>query len=71
MNSTVAKWLGLKKPVFAERFAIRGYAELESDDRPESRDFWFFKNGVRLACEPCDDKLVYWFVKWIPSVEGI
>ncbi|PON89965.1 FAD/NAD(P)-binding domain containing protein [Trema orientale] len=72
VNSVVAKWLGFKRPAFTERSAIRAFAEFEDDNGFESKELWFIRNGYRSAFIPCgdDDKTVYWFLHWVPSMKG-
>ncbi|CAK7329463.1 unnamed protein product [Dovyalis caffra] len=67
VNSLVAKFLGFKKPVYAGRSAIRGYADFKADHGFGSKVLLFFGKGVRSGFVPCDDATIYWFFTWIPS----
>ncbi|XVE67187.1 hypothetical protein DITRI_Ditri08aG0140100 [Diplodiscus trichospermus] len=67
VNSVVAKWLGLQKPVFTGRSAIRGLANFK-DGHGFAPKFWLFVGkGIRSGLLPCDDETVYWFLTWIPA----
>ncbi|XP_044489023.1 monooxygenase 2-like [Mangifera indica] len=67
VNSVVAKWLGFKKPAFAGRSAMRGYADYKGGHGLEPRYLAFFGKGIRCGILPCDDQTVYWFLTWTPS----
>uniref|UniRef100_A0A2N9HGT3 FAD-binding domain-containing protein n=1 Tax=Fagus sylvatica TaxID=28930 RepID=A0A2N9HGT3_FAGSY len=67
VNSVVAKWLGLKKPTFTGRSAIRGYTESIDSHEYGPKSTQFFGNGVRFGCRPCDDKTLFWYVTWASS----
>ncbi|GAB4838559.1 hypothetical protein Ancab_028105 [Ancistrocladus abbreviatus] len=64
VNSEVAKWLGFKKPSFAPRYAIRGYAVYEESHGFEHKFLQFFGKGFRCGVVPCDDTSMYWFFSW-------
>ncbi|KAJ8624782.1 hypothetical protein MRB53_033312 [Persea americana] len=66
VNSVVAKWLGLQRPVFAGRSAIRGAAELPEGHGLKPKLFQYFGDGFRSGFAPCDDKTVYWFFAFSP-----
>ncbi|KAJ4981194.1 hypothetical protein NE237_032031 [Protea cynaroides] len=61
VNSVVGKWLGLEKPVFSGRWAIRGCAEYLSGHGLEPNYLLFLGNGFRSGLLSCDEKTVYWF----------
>ncbi|XP_042477820.1 monooxygenase 2-like isoform X2 [Macadamia integrifolia] len=69
LNSVVAKWLGLEKPVSSGRWAIRGYAEYLGGHGLEPNFLQFFGNGSRCGLMPCDEKTVYWFFTRTPSAK--
>ncbi|KAF8405448.1 hypothetical protein HHK36_010354 [Tetracentron sinense] len=69
VNSVISKWLGLKKPAFTGRSAIRGFAEFESRHGFEPKFLQFFGNGFRSGFLPCDEKTVYWFFTWTPTTQ--
>ncbi|KAM0892270.1 hypothetical protein ACQ4PT_025856 [Festuca glaucescens] len=67
VNSVVAKWLGLPKPLLSGRSATRGLAEY-----PEGHGFGpeilqFIGQGFRSGVLPCSDTSVYWNYTWYPS----
>ncbi|GAB4838553.1 hypothetical protein Ancab_028099 [Ancistrocladus abbreviatus] len=64
VNSEVAKWLGFKKPSFAPRYAIRGYADYKESHRFEHKFLQFFVKGFRGGVVPCNDTSFYWFICW-------
>ncbi|XP_072955965.1 monooxygenase 2-like [Typha angustifolia] len=67
VNSLVANWLGLKKPVYSGRSATRGLAEFSSghDFKPELLQF--VGEGYRSGLLPCSETSAYWCFTWIPS----
>ncbi|KAK3009216.1 hypothetical protein RJ639_013259 [Escallonia herrerae] len=67
VNSLVARWLDFKKPAFAGRSAIRGYAYFEESHGFEPKFLQFFGKGVRYGILPCDNHAVYWFFTYTPS----
>lgn len=67
VNSVVAKWMGLQKPVDANRSAIRGYVEYPKAHGFEPKFCAYFGGGVRIGFLPCDDKSLYWFCTFTPS----
>ncbi|KAG7978305.1 hypothetical protein I3843_05G076100 [Carya illinoinensis] len=67
VNSVVAKWLHFKKPAFAGRSAIRGFADFKRNHGFENKFIQFFGEGFRYGFLPCDDSKVYWFFTWTPS----
>ncbi|PHT66575.1 hypothetical protein T459_31000 [Capsicum annuum] len=67
VNSVVAKWMGLPKPVDANRSAIRGYVEYPKSHGFEPKFCAYFGSGVRIGFLPCDDKSLYWFCTFTPS----
>ncbi|KAG6408102.1 hypothetical protein SASPL_131107 [Salvia splendens] len=68
VNSMVAKWMGLKSPISAGRAAIRGYVVYPEGHGFEPKLYAYFGGGVRLGFAPCDDKGVYWFCTFTPSL---
>ncbi|KAJ8539582.1 hypothetical protein K7X08_013834 [Anisodus acutangulus] len=66
VNSKVAKWMGLPKPVDANRSAIRGYVVYPEAHGFEPK-FCAYFGGVRFGFLPCDDKSLYWFCTFTPS----
>ncbi|XP_022762265.1 monooxygenase 2-like [Durio zibethinus] len=64
INSVVAKWLGLQKPVFTGRSAIRGYTNFKGGHGFGPKFRQFVGKGVRSGFLPCDDEIVYWFLNW-------
>ncbi|XP_012081825.2 monooxygenase 2 [Jatropha curcas] len=64
VNSMVANWLGLKKPAFAGRSAMRGYANFKGGHGYGPKFLQFFGNGFRSGLLPCDDTTIYWFFTW-------
>jgi hypothetical protein len=70
VNSVVAKWLGLKKPVFTGRSGVRGCATFKSSHGFDPIFMMYFGNGFRSGVVPCDDKTVFWFFGWCPTSQG-
>ncbi|XP_047976186.1 monooxygenase 2-like [Salvia hispanica] len=68
VNSIVAKWMGLKSPISAGRAAIRGYVVYPQGHGFEPKLYAYFGGGVRLGFAPCDDKGIYWFCTFSPSL---
>lgn len=67
INSVVAKWLGLEKPVYAGRSAIRGLAEYPDGHGYEAKFYVYFGGGFRFGVVPCNEKSLYWFCTFTPS----
>ncbi|XP_019174813.1 PREDICTED: uncharacterized protein LOC109170242 isoform X2 [Ipomoea nil] len=67
INSVVAKWMGLEKPVDAKRSAIRGYVEFPEGSGFGAKFRLHLGGGVRLGILPCDDKSLYWFCTFTPA----
>ena len=70
VNSMVARWLGLQKPIDTGRSAIRGFVEYPEGHGFEPKRHVYFGGGVRLGFVPCDDKSLYWFCTIHPSVSS-
>lgn len=68
VNSMVAKWLGFQSPVSASRSAIRGFVLYPDGHGFEPKFYSFFGGGVRYGFIPCDDKGIYWFCTFSPSL---
>ncbi|KAE8724720.1 zeaxanthin epoxidase [Hibiscus syriacus] len=69
VNSVVAKWLGLEKPVFTGRSAIRGTTKFEGGHGFGPKFRQFVGKGVRSGFLPCNDEEAYWFLTWTPSTK--
>lgn len=66
VNSVVAQWLGLSKPVFTKRSATRGFAVFpEHGFKPEFS--MISGGGIRFGLLPCDENNLYWFFIWTPT----
>jgi 2-polyprenyl-6-methoxyphenol hydroxylase-like FAD-dependent oxidoreductase len=70
VNSVVARFIGFKKPAFAGRSAIRGYADFKVNHGFGSKFLLLFGEGVRSGFLPCDDTTIYWFLTYIPTGQG-
>lgn len=70
MNSVVAKWLGLPKPILSGRSATRGLAEYPSGHGLGPEILQFIGQGFRSGVLPCSDTSVYWNYTWYPSPSG-
>lgn len=70
VNSVVAKWLGLKVPAFAGRYAARGIATFPDGHAINPEFAQHFGTGYRSGMLPCDKKSVYWFFTWTSDGEG-
>ncbi|KAL9317054.1 hypothetical protein ACSQ67_013571 [Phaseolus vulgaris] len=69
INSMVAKWLGFREASFSGRFVIRGDIKLMNNHGLQHNFMHFFGKGFRFGILPCDDKTVYWFFTWTPTIE--
>ncbi|KAF5955909.1 hypothetical protein HYC85_008765 [Camellia sinensis] len=69
VNSEVAKWLGLEKPVYSGRSAIRGFVEYPDGHNFQPGFHVFFGGGVRFGFVPCDNKCLYWFCTFNSSLQ--
>ncbi|CAI0468819.1 unnamed protein product [Linum tenue] len=69
VNSVVAKWIGLNEAVTSCRLAVRGTATFPEGHGFASKLFMFAGNGFRAGCLPCNDKTMYWFFSWTPSIQ--
>ncbi|KAL5561214.1 hypothetical protein UlMin_030961 [Ulmus minor] len=61
VNSTVARWLGLKEPAFTGRYAIRGFAEYKTDHGFGPKALHLSGKGVKSGFFPCDHRTVNWY----------
>ncbi|KAH0707884.1 hypothetical protein KY289_012960 [Solanum tuberosum] len=68
VNSVVANWLGLQKSVYSERSAIRGFVEYPEKHGYQPKFHAYFGGGVRFGFLPSDEKSLYWFCTFTPSV---
>ncbi|CAN1815984.1 Monooxygenase 2 [Linum perenne] len=69
VNSMVAKWIGMNELVVSERLAVRGSAIFPQGHGFASKLFMFAGKGFRAGCIPCNDKIMYWFFAWTPSIQ--
>ncbi|KAL3505429.1 hypothetical protein ACH5RR_035270 [Cinchona calisaya] len=69
VNSVVAKWLGLQKPITVGRSAIRGIVEYPAAHGFDPKVYIYFGGGVRFGFVPCDDKSIYWFCTFNSSTD--
>ncbi|KAF8720389.1 hypothetical protein HU200_023892 [Digitaria exilis] len=67
VNSVVAKWLGLPKPILSGRSATRGLAEYPAGHGFGPEILQFIGQGFRSGVLPCNDTSVYWNYTWYPS----
>lgn len=67
VNSVVAKWLGLPKPIQSGRSATRGMAEYPDGHGFGPEMLQFIGQGFRSGVLPCSDTSVYWNYTWYPS----
>lgn len=70
VNSVVAKWLGFKKPAFATRSAVRGFADFKQSHGFQPKFLEYSGNNVKYGVLPCDDHTVYWFFTYTPTPQG-
>nr|GMD79766.1 FAD-dependent urate hydroxylase-like isoform X1 [Ipomoea batatas] len=68
VNSVVAKWLGLQKPVDSKRADIRGFVEYPDKHGFEPKFYLLGGARVHFGFLPCDDSAVYWFYNFAPSI---
>ncbi|KAF7140103.1 hypothetical protein RHSIM_Rhsim06G0014200 [Rhododendron simsii] len=69
VNSLVAKWLGLHKPVYSGRSAVRGFVGYPDGHGFQPRIHFHFGGGVRYGYIPFDDKCLYWFCTYGSSLQ--
>ncbi|XP_058219892.1 monooxygenase 2-like isoform X2 [Rhododendron vialii] len=69
VNSSVAKWLGLQKPVYSGRSAMRGFVQYPDGHGFQPRFHVYFEGGIRYGYLPCDDKCLYWFCTFNSSLQ--
>uniref|UniRef100_A0A453ISU5 FAD-binding domain-containing protein n=1 Tax=Aegilops tauschii subsp. strangulata TaxID=200361 RepID=A0A453ISU5_AEGTS len=67
VNSVVARWLGLHKPILSGRSATRGLAEYPDGHGFGPEMLQFIGQGFRSGVLPCSDTSVYWNYTWYPS----
>ena len=67
VNSVVARWLGLPKPILSGRSATRGLAEYPDGHGFGPEMLQFIGQGFRSGVLPCSDTSVYWNYTWYPS----
>lgn len=67
VNSVVAQWLGLPKPILSGRSATRGLAEYPGGHGFGPEILQFIGHGFRSGVLPCSDTSVYWNYTWYPS----
>ncbi|CAM8945121.1 unnamed protein product [Rhodiola kirilowii] len=67
VNSLVANWLGLSKPAYTDRSALRGFTSFENEHGYGKKFLQYFGDGIRAGIIPCDEKSVYWFLTYTPS----
>ncbi|VAH87594.1 unnamed protein product [Triticum turgidum subsp. durum] len=60
VNSVVARWLGLPKPILSGRSATRGLAEYPDGHGFGPEMLQFIGQGFRSGVLPCSDTSVYW-----------
>ncbi|PIN04110.1 Kynurenine 3-monooxygenase [Handroanthus impetiginosus] len=68
VNSRVAKFLGLQGPVGAGRSAIRGYVVYLDNHGFKPKFHAYFGGGTRFGFAPIDEKSLYWFCTFSPSL---
>ncbi|XP_019156262.1 PREDICTED: uncharacterized protein LOC109153001 [Ipomoea nil] len=68
VNSVVAKWLGLQKPVDSKRAEIRGFVEYPDKHGFEPKFHLLVGAQVHFGFIPCDDNGMYWFYNFTPSI---
>ncbi|KAG5542912.1 hypothetical protein RHGRI_015862 [Rhododendron griersonianum] len=69
VNSLVAKWLGLPKPVYSGRSAIRGFAEYPDGHGFHPSFHLYYEGGVRYGYFPCGANCFYWFCTYNSSLQ--
>lgn len=67
VNSVVAKSMGLQKPNFTGRCAIRACAEFPEGHSFGSKLMQFTGDGFRAGFIPCNQDIMYWFLTYSPS----
>ncbi|KAI3966608.1 hypothetical protein MKX01_011406 [Papaver californicum] len=71
VHSVVAKWLGLKAPVYSGRYAVRGLGVFPQGHGLEHEVQQFVAEGCRLGILPNSSTDVFWFMAYqsTPSKE--
>ncbi|XP_070056425.1 monooxygenase 2-like, partial [Nicotiana tomentosiformis] len=67
VNSVAANWLGLQKPVYSGRSAIRGFVEYPDKHGYQPKFHAFFGGGLRFGFLHSDENSLYWFCTFTPS----
>lgn len=67
VNSVVAKWLKLQRPVHTQRAAVRGIVQFPDGHGLEPNVLQHYGSGIRHGYVPCDEKSVYWFMTYMTS----
>ncbi|TVU48339.1 hypothetical protein EJB05_07973 [Eragrostis curvula] len=67
INSLVATSLGLAKPSYSGRVAMRGLAHFPDGHGFEPKFLQFIGRGFRSGMRPCNETDIYWFFTWTPS----
>lgn len=62
-----ANWLGLQKPVYSGRSAIRGFVEYPDKHGYQPKFHAFFGGGLRFGFLHSDENSLYWFCTFTPS----
>ncbi|KAF3328188.1 zeaxanthin epoxidase [Carex littledalei] len=70
INSVVAKYLGLEKPLLSGRCATRGISEHPSGHGFKHDFLNINGGGFRSGFLPCSEKTIYWYFTWCPSENG-
>uniref|UniRef100_A0A7C8ZLJ3 Zeaxanthin epoxidase n=1 Tax=Opuntia streptacantha TaxID=393608 RepID=A0A7C8ZLJ3_OPUST len=67
VNSVVAKWLKLQRPIHTQRAAVRGIVQFPNGHGLEPKVLQHYGSGIRHGYAPCDEKSVYWFMTYVTS----
>ncbi|KAI3898472.1 hypothetical protein MKX03_026052 [Papaver bracteatum] len=71
VHSVVAKWLGVKDPVYSGRYAVRGQGVFPQGHGLKHEPQQFLAQGCRIGILPNNNTDVFWFMTYpsIPSKE--
>ncbi|KAK9096340.1 hypothetical protein Sjap_021837 [Stephania japonica] len=62
VHSVVASWLGLSKPVYSSRSALRGLGVMPQGHGLNNESHIFLQDGYRVGVGPLNDREAHWFI---------
>ncbi|KAK9162600.1 hypothetical protein Syun_003502 [Stephania yunnanensis] len=64
VHSVVARWLGLRKPVYSGRSALRGLGVMPQGHGLNNESHIFLQDGYRVGVGPLNDQQAHWFIMY-------